>query len=481
MKLEMPALQDARVLVVGDVMLDRYYHGETSRISPEAPVAVVNVQGQEDRPGGASNVALNLAALGAAATLVGVVGRDSTADSLRKRLAAAGVQCEFLESSNKPTITKLRVISKHQQLLRLDFEKEFDASDTSGLGDNVEKNLLNSQILVLSDYSKGTLTDPAALIGLARQLNIPVIVDPKGTDFEKYRGATLITPNLPEFEAVVGVCRTEEEIVDKGRGLMSSLQLESILITRGENGMTLLRPTAPELHLPAKAQEVYDVTGAGDTVIAVLAAVIAVVNTSSQQSLADATRIANLAAGLAVGKLGTAAISGPELRRAVRDEENSGKGVMSAAQLEATVRDAKFDGERIVFTNGCFDVIHAGHVGYLSEARQLGDRLVVAINGDSSVTRLKGMGRPINPVERRMAVLAGLEAGDWGVSFDSDTPESLLKALRPDTLVKGGDYAVAEVVGGDFVKSYGGDVKVLNFIDDCSTSAIVDRIHELSS
>ena len=481
MKLEMPALQDARVLVVGDVMLDRYYHGETSRISPEAPVAVVNVQGQEDRPGGASNVALNLAALGAAATLVGVVGRDSTADSLRKRLAAAGVQCEFLESSNKPTITKLRVISKHQQLLRLDFEKEFDASDTSGLGDNVEKSLLNSQILVLSDYSKGTLTDPAALIGLARQLNIPVIVDPKGTDFEKYRGATLITPNLPEFEAVVGVCRTEEEIVDKGRGLMSSLQLESILITRGENGMTLLRPTAPELHLPAKAQEVYDVTGAGDTVIAVLAAVIAVVNTSSQQSLADATRIANLAAGLAVGKLGTAAISGPELRRAVRDEENSGKGVMSAAQLEATVRDAKFDGERIVFTNGCFDVIHAGHVGYLSEARQLGDRLVVAINGDSSVTRLKGMGRPINPVERRMAVLAGLEAVDWVVSFDSDTPESLLKALRPDTLVKGGDYTVAEVVGGDFVKSYGGEVKVLNFIDDCSTSAIVDRIHELSS
>lgn len=481
MKLEMPALQDARVLVVGDVMLDRYYHGETSRISPEAPVAVVNVQGQEDRPGGASNVALNLAALGAAATLVGVVGRDSTADSLRKRLTAAGVQCEFLESSNKPTITKLRVISKHQQLLRLDFEKEFDASDTSGLGDNVEKSLLNSQILVLSDYSKGTLTDPAALIGLARQLNIPVIVDPKGTDFEKYRGATLITPNLPEFEAVVGVCRTEEEIVDKGRGLMSSLQLESILITRGENGMTLLRPTAPELHLPAKAQEVYDVTGAGDTVIAVLAAVIAVVNTSSQQSLADATRIANLAAGLAVGKLGTAAISGPELRRAVRDEENSGKGVMSAAQLEATVRDAKFDGERIVFTNGCFDVIHAGHVGYLSEARQLGDRLVVAINGDSSVTRLKGMGRPINPVERRMAVLAGLEAVDWVVSFDSDTPESLLKALRPDTLVKGGDYAVAEVVGGDFVKSYGGDVKVLNFIDDCSTSAIVDKIHELSS
>ena len=480
MKLEMPALQDARVLVVGDIMLDRYYHGETSRISPEAPVAVVNVEGQEDRPGGAGNVALNLAALGAAATLIGVVGRDSTADSLRGRLTAAGVQCEFLESSSKPTITKLRVISKHQQLLRLDFEKEFDVSDTLSLGVSVEEKLLNSQILVLSDYSKGTLKDPASLIALARRLNVPVIVDPKGTDFEKYRGATLITPNLLEFEAVVGRCTSEEELVDKGCTLMSSLQLESILITRGENGMTLLRPDISALHLPAKAQEVYDVTGAGDTVIAVLAAVIAVANTLSQQSLADATRIANLAAGLAVGKLGTAAISGPELRRAVRDEQSSGRGVMSAAQLDATVRDAKCDGERIVFTNGCFDVIHAGHVGYLAEARQLGDRLVVAINGDSSVTRLKGSGRPINPVERRMAVLARLEAVDWVVSFDSDTPESLLKELRPDVLVKGGDYAVEEVVGADFVKSYGGDVKVLNFIDDCSTSAIVDRIHELS-
>ena len=481
MKLEMPALQDARVLVVGDIMLDRYYHGETSRISPEAPVAVVNVEGQEDRPGGAGNVALNLAALGAAATLMGVVGRDPTADSLRERLAAAGVRCDFFESSKKPTITKLRVISKHQQLLRLDFEKEFDVSDTSGIADSVEEKLLNSQILVLSDYSKGTLRAPADLIAIARRLKVPVIVDPKGKDFEKYRGATLITPNLPEFEAVVGVCKTEEELVDKGHNLMSSLQLESILITRGENGMTLLRSDASELHLPAKAQEVYDVTGAGDTVVAVLAAVLAVAKTLSQQSLADATRIANLAAGLAVGKLGTAAISGPELRRAVRDEQNSGKGVMSAAQLEATVRDAKADGERIVFTNGCFDVIHAGHVGYLTEARQLGDRLVVAINDDLSVARLKGSGRPINPVDRRMAVLAGLEAVDWVVSFDSDTPESLLKELRPDVLVKGGDYAIEGVVGGDFVKSYGGDVKVLNFIDDCSTSAIVDKIHELSS
>ena len=215
MKLEMPALQDARVLVVGDIMLDRYYHGETSRISPEAPVAVVNVEGQEDRPGGAGNVALNLAALGAAATLMGVVGRDPTADLLRERLAAAGVRCDFFESSKKPTITKLRVISKHQQLLRLDFEKEFDVSDTSGIADSVEEKLLNSQILVLSDYSKGTLRAPADLIAIARRLKVPVIVDPKGKDFEKYRGATLITPNLPEFEAVVGVCKTEEELVDK--------------------------------------------------------------------------------------------------------------------------------------------------------------------------------------------------------------------------------------------------------------------------
>jgi D-beta-D-heptose 7-phosphate kinase/D-beta-D-heptose 1-phosphate adenosyltransferase len=237
--------------------------------------------------------------------------------------------------------------------------------------------------------------------------------------------------------------------------------------------MTLLLPDSEELHLPARAREVFDVTGAGDTVISVLASALA-----AGDSLADATGIANLAAGLVVGKLGTAAISGPELRRAILAEQDSGMGVMTAEQLNIAVHDAKAHGEKIVFTNGCFDIIHAGHVGYLSEAKKLGDRLVVAINADDSVSRLKGAGRPINPVDRRMAVLDGLEAVDWVVNFEEDTPEALLKSLQPDILVKGGDYSLEQVVGGEYVLSYGGEVKALEFLDDCSTSAIVEKMKD---
>jgi D-beta-D-heptose 7-phosphate kinase/D-beta-D-heptose 1-phosphate adenosyltransferase len=328
--------------------------------------------------------------------------------------------------------------------------------------------------VILSDYAKGALQDVQSLIQLARGKGIPVIVDPKGTDFSRYRGATLITPNLNELEAVVGPCEHEDDLVNKGLKMLSDLQLEALLVTRGEHGMTLIRPDSPELHLPARAQEVFDVTGAGDTVISVLAASLA-----AGDDLADATALANLAAGLVVGKLGTAAISGPELRRAILAEQGSGRGVMSAEQLQIAVQDARDHGEKIVFTNGCFDIIHAGHVGYLAEARKHGDRLIVAINDDDSVRRLKGSGRPINPVERRMAVLAGLEAVDWVVCFSEDTPEGLLQALRPEVLVKGGDYSIDQVVGGEFVQSYGGEVKVLEFLDNCSTSAIVDKMREV--
>lgn len=474
MKLEMPPFQDARLLVIGDVMLDRYWHGAATRVSPEAPVPVVKVGNVEDRPGGAGNVALNIAALGSAARLIGIVGNDDTGQDLRSRLNAAGVYCDFLVSEDKPTITKLRVISQHQQLIRLDFEQPFDAGDVASINARAEAMIDDVQALILSDYAKGALQDIQSLIKLGRSRNIPVIVDPKGTDFARYRGATLITPNLSELETVVGPCGHEDDLVNKGLQLVSELELEALLVTRGEHGMTLIRPDSPELHLPARAQEVFDVTGAGDTVISVLAAAMA-----AGDSLADATALANLAAGLVVGKLGTAAISGPELRRAVLADQNSGRGVMTAEQLQIAVQDAKDHGETIVFTNGCFDVIHAGHVGYLAEARKLGDRLIVAINDDDSVRRLKGSGRPINPVERRMAVLAGLEAVDWVVSFSEDTPEELLHALKPEILVKGGDYTLEQVVGGEFVQSYGGQVKALDYLDNCSTSAIVEKMREV--
>jgi D-beta-D-heptose 7-phosphate kinase/D-beta-D-heptose 1-phosphate adenosyltransferase len=474
MKLEMPPFQDAKLLVIGDVMLDRYWHGDAFRVSPEAPVPVVKVENREDRPGGAGNVALNIAALGSAATLIGIIGKDEAGSQLQSRLEAAGVYCEFLVSSSKPTITKLRVISRHQQLIRLDFEEKFTEEDVQDLGSKVEALIENCQVMVISDYAKGALADVPSLISLARKHNIPVVVDPKGTDFSKYRGATLMTPNLSEFEAVVGSCANEQDLVEKGLSLLTEMDLKALLITRGEHGMTLIRPESPELHLPARAREVFDVTGAGDTVISVLAASLA-----AGYGLADSTALANLAAGLVVGKLGTAAISGPEIRRAILTEHNSGRGVMTADQLKIAVQDAKDHGESIVFTNGCFDIIHAGHVGYLAEAKKLGNRLIVAINNDDSVHRLKGAGRPINPVERRAAVLAGLEAVDWVVSFSEDTPESLLKELQPDILVKGGDYTLDQVVGGAFVESYGGQVRALEFLDNCSTSAIVEKMKKV--
>lgn len=472
MKLSMPRFDQAPVLVVGDVMLDRYWHGGTSRISPEAPVPVVKVEQIEDRPGGAANVALNIAALGAPARLVGVTGQDEAADSLTERLTAAGVDAHFQRIATQPTIVKLRVMSRHQQLLRMDFEESF-ATDAAALTASVESLLAGVKVLVLSDYGKGALQNHQVLIQAARTRGIPVLADPKGKDFAIYRGASLITPNLNEFETIVGRCADEAELVAKGAELMRELDLGALLVTRGEHGMTLLRPGHPALHLPARAREVFDVTGAGDTVISTLAASIA-----AGEELPQAVALANLAAGIVVGKLGTAAISAPELRRAVQREQGSERGVLSLEQLLTSIDDARAHGEKIVFTNGCFDILHAGHVTYLEQARAQGDRLVLAINDDASVARLKGPGRPINSVDRRMAVLAGLGAVDWVVSFSEDTPERLLGLVKPEVLVKGGDYGIDQVVGAEIVKAYGGTVKVLGLVENSSTTAIVNKIRE---
>ncbi|WP_281646163.1 bifunctional D-glycero-beta-D-manno-heptose-7-phosphate kinase/D-glycero-beta-D-manno-heptose 1-phosphate adenylyltransferase HldE [Parendozoicomonas sp. Alg238-R29] len=471
MKLTLPRFDKARVVVAGDVMLDRYWHGPTRRISPEAPVPVVRVTGTEDRPGGAGNVALNITSLGTPVWLLGATGDDEAADSLSNTLESAGVSCDFIRHAGAPTITKLRVISQHQQLMRLDFEESFSECFQEQIPEHLKNSLENADALVLSDYGKGTLTDLQMLVKMARARNIPVLADPKGSDFEKYRGATVITPNLSEFEAIVGSCPDEKTLVEKGQKLRRDLELDALLITRSEHGMTLLREEENELHFPARAREVFDVTGAGDTVIGVLAAGLA-----TGMPLPEATALANIAAGIVVGKLGTATVSMPELRRAVSRVHGVERGVMTREQLANVIEDAKAQGERIVFTNGCFDILHAGHVGYLEQARKQGDRLILAINDDASVHRLKGEGRPINPVERRMTVLAGLEAVDWVLPFHEDTPEELLKLLKPDVLVKGGDYSVEQVVGAPIVHEYGGEVAVLEFLDNCSTTAIVRKI-----
>ncbi len=455
-------------------MLDRYWDGSAARISPEAPVPVVTVEQITDRPGGAGNVALNIAALGAGVRLGGYTGDDEMADSLEDMLQGAGVECAFTRVAGHPTITKLRVISRHQQLIRLDFEQPDLPLAGSPLATVLEQQLEGCGALVLSDYAKGALAAPGPLIAAARRAGVPVLVDPKGTDFEPYRGASLITPNLHEFAAVAGPCDSEAELVARGEHLMRELELGALLVTRGEHGMTLLRPGEEELHLPARAREVYDVTGAGDTVIATLAAAVA-----AGAALPQAVGLANIAASIVVGKLGTASVSLPELRRAVQQDQGSERGVMTLEQLQIAVADARSHGERVVFTNGCFDIIHAGHVAYLEQAREQGDRLIVAVNSDDSVRRLKGKGRPINPQDRRMAVLAGLGAVDWVVCFDDDTPRSLLRALRPDVLVKGGDYgSKEEVVGWEIVEEYGGEVRVLDLVDSLSTTAIVNRIQD---
>ncbi|MCG6899844.1 MAG: bifunctional D-glycero-beta-D-manno-heptose-7-phosphate kinase/D-glycero-beta-D-manno-heptose 1-phosphate adenylyltransferase HldE [Gammaproteobacteria bacterium] len=471
MKVHIPPFEQARVLVVGDVMLDRYWHGATSRISPEAPVPVVHVGQSEERPGGAANVALNIAALGAQTRLLGVTGDDEAASSLQSLLGGAGIDCEFQKISDTPTVTKLRVISRHQQLIRLDFEDGFEAIDAAALLAQFSRDLEHCDVVVLSDYGKGTLAVVEPLIAAARAAGKPVLVDPKAQDFSRYRGATVITPNMAEFELVAGRCVDEQALIDKSAALLATHDLEALLVTRGEHGMTLLRRGRPELHLPTQAREVFDVTGAGDTVISVLAAALA-----AGEDLPSATALANLAAGIVVGKLGTASVSVPELRRTVLMGQDAGLGQMNHEQLRLAVADARSHGERIVMTNGCFDILHAGHVLYLNQARRLGDRLIVAVNDDASVKRLKGKGRPVNPLERRMTVLAALESVDWVVPFAEDTPERLICDICPDLLVKGGDYQPQEIAGYDCVKQAGGDVVVLDYADGCSTSDLIETI-----
>ncbi|MFQ1023326.1 bifunctional D-glycero-beta-D-manno-heptose-7-phosphate kinase/D-glycero-beta-D-manno-heptose 1-phosphate adenylyltransferase HldE [Avibacterium paragallinarum] len=466
--------QQAKVLVLGDVMLDRYWFGATNRISPEAPVPVVRVQENEERAGGAANVAMNIASLNVPVQLLGLTGQDEAGGALSSMLEKQGIDCNFVQLASHPTITKLRVLSRHQQLLRLDFEEDFHNVQSDELLVKLQSAVQNFGALILSDYGKGTLNAVQSMIQIARQANVPVLIDPKGTDFERYRGATLLTPNMSEFEAVVGKCQNEEDIVEKGLKLIREIELKALLVTRSEKGMTLLRPEQPPFHLPTEAKEVFDVTGAGDTVISVLATALA-----DGRSFEEACYLANVAAGIVVGKLGTSTVSNVELENAIHGRTTTGFGVMNEQQLKEAVRQAKKRGEKIVMTNGVFDLIHPGHISYLDNARKLGDRLIVAVNSDASVKRLKGESRPINSLDARMAVLAGLSAVDWVVEFTEDTPQRLISEILPDLLVKGGDYKPEDIAGGKEVIANGGEVKVLNFEDGFSSSNVINKIQSL--
>jgi D-beta-D-heptose 7-phosphate kinase/D-beta-D-heptose 1-phosphate adenosyltransferase len=460
----------ARVLVVGDVILDRYWHGNTQRISPEAPVPVVHVTGNDERPGGAANVALNIRSLGAHVALIGVTGQDKDGEILVAKLLEHGVDCRLLQFPDVQTIVKLRVLSQHQQLIRLDFEDSRPKVDRNALKLAFARELPAAQVVVLSDYAKGTLMDSRDLIGMARDAGKRVIVDPKDRDLSRYAGAAVITPNLREFEEVVGACEDDETIASRARELCERHQFDAVLVTRGEHGMSLIPRTAETVHLPAHARDVYDVTGAGDTVCGVLAAALA-----AGHDLVQATALANTAAGIVVGKLGAASVTPAEMESAMRDAGTHGNfGVLGEEQLLHEVRAARLRGERIVMTNGCFDILHAGHVRYLQQARDLGDRLIVAVNDDDSVRRLKGVTRPITPLAQRMEVVAALASVDWVTPFTEDTPQRLICRIAPDVLVKGGDYRPEQVAGSECVRERGGRVVVLEYIAGCSTTRIID-------
>ncbi len=465
----LPDFSAVNLLVVGDVMLDRYYLGPVQRISPEAPVQVINVADVEERPGGAANVAMNLNNLSAGVTVLGFVGEDDNANALERLLSGRGAGCRFIAVAGSPTIIKSRVMSRGQQLLRLDFEDGFSDAPLDALGQAFDELLPRVDAVVLSDYAKGCLRRAGSLITRARKAGRPVFVDPKGADFSGYKGANVLTPNFAEFTAVVGDCADDGELERKGEAIRRELDLGAVLVTRGSEGMSLVHEDGA-VHLSAEAHEVYDVTGAGDTVLSVLAGAFC-----AGASLVEATRLANCAAGLVVEKAGTAAVEIGELwRRAAGVHKEH--GICAEDELSALVAAARQHGERIVMTNGCFDLLHAGHVDYLMRAAGLGDRLIVAVNDDASVKRLKGGGRPINPLVDRMSLLAALDAVDWVVSFSEDMPQRLIERIGPDVLAKGGDYRVEEVAGHDHVIANGGRVVTLDHVKEFSTSRLIARI-----
>ena len=471
MKINIPDFSKARVLVVGDVMLDQYWYGNSGRISPEAPVPIVHIRDDEMRAGGASNVALNITALGAQVALLGMTGADVNADNLESLLVSHKVDCHFLRHETHDTALKLRIIAQHQQMIRLDFEDDFSEVDKASLIQQFSHLLNDFDIVIFSDYNKGTLSDVNTLIQLAKQKGIPSIVDPKGNDFSKYHGATLITPNWSEFENIVGECKNDKAFIQKGEALRKKLDLDALLVTKGEHGMSLIRENTALFHLPTHAREVFDVTGAGDTVIGTLAAALA-----ADAEVEDAVALANLAAGIVVRKLGTASTSMAEIHDALNLADEIGYGVISEDELEQVIELSHKRGEKVIMTNGCFDLMHLGHIDYLQKARELGDKLVVAVNSDESVKQLKGDSRPINSLIQRMTMLAALECVDWVVPFNEETPERLYCKVLPDVIVKGGDYQENEVAGGNCVKANGGDVKIINFVDGHSTSKLIEKI-----
>jgi D-beta-D-heptose 7-phosphate kinase/D-beta-D-heptose 1-phosphate adenosyltransferase len=468
--------REQRVLVIGDLMLDRYIWGDVERISPEAPVPVVRVAHQSEQPGGAGNVAMNVAAMGAQATLIGFRGDDADGNALEQALVKAAIAPDLISVTSHPTTAKLRVVGGKQQMLRLDTEstEDYPAAACAALIAKIEAAIATSHAVVLSDYAKGALTEEVCqrTIQMARRAGVPVLVDPKRRSFARYRGATTICPNLNELSVVSGVSPKDlAALLDAGQILVKDLGLDCLTATMSEKGIALLRADSRFI-APAVARQVFDVSGAGDTVIATLALALA-----GGLPMEVAVQLANVAAGIAVSKLGTVPVNHDELLNSLMPEIElqAQEKVLSLDALVARAAAWRSVGQQIVFTNGCFDLLHIGHITLLEQARREGDRLVVAINSDASVSKLKGPSRPIVGERERGRILAALAAVDAVVVFDDPTPLHAIEELRPDVIVKGGDYNEDTVVGAKEVRSWGGRVKIVPTVAGFSTTKLITK------
>ncbi|MBS1816022.1 MAG: bifunctional D-glycero-beta-D-manno-heptose-7-phosphate kinase/D-glycero-beta-D-manno-heptose 1-phosphate adenylyltransferase HldE [Acidobacteria bacterium] len=467
-----------RILVIGDLMLDRYIVGDVERISPEAPVPVLRHVNRYARPGGAANVAMNLAGLGVQALLAGVTGDDADGGELRSLLAQTNVDMRAVLHGTLPTISKTRILGRNQQMLRLDVESRLAhmAEDIERLIEAVVAEMDGLDAIILSDYAKGTLTGSVcrSVIAEARKRGTKVLVDPKSRNFAQYSGATTICPNLNELSVATGIAAHKtDELLQAARELASNTEIDFLTVTMSEQGIRLVG--GEEYHSPARAREVADVSGAGDTVIATLAAGLAA---GLQRD--TAVELANLAAGIVVGKIGTVPVRAEEIvqQLTVSQGTSSAEKVLERERAVQRVKEWRAMGETIVFTNGCFDLLHVGHVTLLEKCRAFGSKLVVAMNTDASVQRLKGPTRPVVAEDDRSRVMAALGAVDMVVLFDEDTPLELIQAMKPDVLVKGGDYSIETVVGHKDVIAAGGRVEIVPIVEGFSTTNIVKKLTE---
>lgn len=484
---------DAKILVIGDVMLDQYWYGESSRISPEAPIPIVHSQHKEIKIGGAANVAANISALGAQVFLLGAIGKDEHAKSLLSLLDEKGIQHYIAQHHNITTITKTRIVANGQQVVRIDEEEAIAPQHLDRLYQHYQSIVAKYDVIVLSDYLKGTLYDPQRLIKSAQKTHKIVLVDPKGTDYTIYKNAFCITPNSKEFNTVCGQTMDSEQTINQHMvALADRLNLQALLLTKGAEGMSIWQRShdhidAPIINIPTQAKLVYDVSGAGDTVIATLACGLAQLKHSKNANqhhhiVQESVHYANQAAGIAVTHMGSYAVSIAELNRLYTTQH--AKYIGSQNELEHIIEQLKKQKKTIVFTNGCFDILHSGHVHCIEEAAKFADQLIIAINSDASVKRLKGHTRPINTLMDRVDVLSAIGTVDWVVDFgddpkDKDTPLNLIRSIHPDVLVKGSDYSEKSIIGADFVKSYGGEVRTVAIKKGYSSSQTIDLISQL--